>query len=128
MLTILLIENENLIALDIKTLLSHQRFNLIETMDVWLGIQIARELKPDVILSNFSTQTRESYKLLKKLRQDSRSANIPFIFITTDTDPESRELAFELGADEYLTMPIESENLLAVLDAYLAQSCLTACC
>jgi CheY-like chemotaxis protein len=55
------------------------------------------------------------YGVLKKLREDLNTANIPFIFLTSNADPDSRCRAMKLGANDYLTKPVNRTELLEAI-------------
>jgi|GEM_PF-4703663 len=120
MFTVLLIENDNLVAAYIHNFLKARKINLVETMDVWLGSRLARELEPDLIVVHLEFQPLEIYTLIKKLKQSSISNPIPIIFIGAQTDSESKKIALELGADTALTTPLKSSFLKTVIDHYLS--------
>lgn len=119
MFTVLLIENDNLVASYLNSFLRARKINLVETMDVWLGSRLARELEPDLILIHLEFQPVEIYTLIKKLKQSSNSSQIPIIFLGAATDSKSSELALELGANTAITTPLESSCLKAIIDQYL---------
>lgn len=73
---------------------------------------IAKEQKPDVILLDIQMPEMDGYETLQQLRGNSLTANIPVIFLTAQKrDPGSIEKGLALGADEYLTKPIDTEEL-----------------
>jgi two-component system, sensor histidine kinase and response regulator len=76
-------------------------------------IDIAREQTPDVILLDIQMPGMDGFETLKRLRADELTKNIPVIFLTAQKkDPVSIEKGLQLGADLYLTKPIDTEELL----------------
>ncbi len=76
-------------------------------------LAIAKEQKPDVILLDIQMPEMDGFETLKQLRDNPVTAKIPVIFLTAQRkDPASIEKGLELGADEYLTKPIDTEELL----------------
>lgn len=76
-------------------------------------LEIAQQKKPDVILLDIQMPEMDGFETLKHLREHPATAKIPVIFLTAQRkDPQSIEAGLELGADEYLTKPIDTEELL----------------
>ncbi len=76
-------------------------------------LQLATESSPDVILLDIQMPEMDGYETLSHLRANPVTAKIPVIFLTAQRkDPASIEKGLMLGADEYLTKPIDTEELL----------------
>ena len=76
-------------------------------------LEIAKAERPDVILLDIQMPEMDGFETLKHLRAHPATAKIPVIFLTAQKkDPESIQAGFEMGADEYLTKPIDTEELL----------------
>lgn len=74
---------------------------------------IAQEQNPDVILLDIQMPEMDGFETLMHLRANPVTAKIPVIFLTAQRkDASSIEQGLELGADEYLTKPIDTEELL----------------
>jgi len=93
-----------LAARGFRNLLSENNFE--QVMD-YFGQQT-----PDLLLLNVSTARHRSLEILKKIRSDQRIKHIPVIAITSESDLEAREQAMELGANDFLQMPIVSTELI----------------
>ena len=76
-------------------------------------LTIAQEKNPDVILLDIQMPEMDGFETLMHLRANPVTAKIPVIFLTAQRkDASSIEQGLELGADEYLTKPIDTEELL----------------
>lgn len=74
---------------------------------------LANQHMPDVILLDIQMPEMDGFETLKRLRAAPKTAGIPVIFLTAQKkDPTSIEYGLMLGADEYLTKPIDTEELL----------------
>ena len=76
-------------------------------------LTIAKESKPDIILLDIQMPEMDGFETLKRLRSNPETAKIPVVFLTAQKkDPESIAKGLALGADQYLTKPIDTEELL----------------
>ena len=112
---ILLIEDDELIRSNLFELLELEDFNVIGAEDGLVGLISAKEFQPDLIVCDINLPQLDGYEVLRYSRADSRTAKIPFIFLTSETAPESRSRAEEMGANDYLIKPVQIEKLLKVI-------------
>ncbi len=76
-------------------------------------LAIAESAKPDVILLDIQMPEMDGFETFKRLRAKQSTAKIPVILLTAQKkDPDSIAKGLEIGADEYLTKPIDTEELL----------------
>ena len=76
-------------------------------------LQVAAQNHPDVILLDIQMPEMDGFETLKHLRASKKTVNIPVIFLTAQRkDASSIEQGFSLGVDEYLTKPIDIDELL----------------
>jgi signal transduction histidine kinase len=76
-------------------------------------LAMAQEHNPDLILLDIQMPEMDGFETLRHLRANRSTAKIPVVFLTAQKkDPESIEAGLEMGADQYLTKPIDTEELL----------------
>jgi DNA-binding response OmpR family regulator len=109
---ILIIEDCQIIRSLFFDWLELENFNVISAENGYLGLQLAKELQPDLILCDINMPKLDGYGVLKQLRENLTTAKTPFIFLTSETDAESRARAWQLGANDYLTKPVNQGKLL----------------
>jgi|SRR5919199_1320788 CheY-like chemotaxis protein len=119
MKTILVIENEGIIRLNILKLLDRNGFNAIGAEDGKIGLELARELVPDLILCNIIMPKLNGYEVLRELNNDPITATIPFIFITAQATPAEVILGQQQGADYYLNKPFTPNELLQAIAKFI---------
>lgn len=68
---------------------------------------------PDLILLDVMMPGLDGYTVCARLKADARTADIPVIFLTANTQPESEARGFREGAVDYISKPIHAETLLA---------------
>src|SRR5262249_46655367 len=82
-------------------------------------LQAARELPPDLVLSDVMMPKLDGFGLLKALREDERLATIPVILLSARAGEEARVEGMGAGADDYLIKPFSARELLARVRAHL---------
>jgi DNA-binding response OmpR family regulator len=80
------------------------------------GLALARERQPDVVVLDVMMPQMDGWDVCRTLRQDS---TVPILMLTALGDEVDRILGLELGADDYLTKPFSSRELIARLKALL---------
>jgi two-component system, chemotaxis family, chemotaxis protein CheY len=80
------------------------------------GVDALRKLgggKLDIILTDINMPIMDGLKLVKRVRSDEALKNIPIIIITTEGADEDRQRALALGANSYITKPIQAPQVIA---------------
>ena len=72
----------------------------------------ANEFKPDIILLDIMMPKMDGYEVCKKLKSDSKTSDIPVIFITGAADIANEKKAFEVGGSDFITKPINPSLVL----------------
>lgn len=109
---ILVIEDEQTVRENILELLEAEDFNTISASNGLLGVQLAMQQLPDLIVCDVLMPELDGYGVLKMLRQDPLTAKIPFIFLTAKAAKVDFRQGIEMGADDYLTKPFTRAQLL----------------
>lgn len=100
--TILLIENDEILRDDFREILEVENFNVIDAEDGLIGLQLAKDIQPHLILCDINMPNLNGYGVLQKIREDAIIKNTPFIFITSESDPQYRRKAMKIGANDYV--------------------------
>lgn len=125
MKTILVIEDEQPIRANIIKILKFKGFQGIGAPDGTTGVQMARSYLPDLILCDIMMPGPDGYEVLKILSQDPEVATIPFIFLTAKSDRSDMRQGMNLGADDYITKPFTSKELIEAISARLEKQATT---
>ncbi|MEH2022890.1 response regulator [Nostoc sp.] len=118
---ILVIEDEIQICLNIQQILSFSDFNTITANNGLEGLRLAKTEKPDLICCDVMMPELDGYGVLIALRQDPLTESMPVIFLTAKVDRDGLRQGMELGADDYLTKPFSTEELLKAIKLRLAR-------
>jgi len=73
------------------------------------------EFKPDLILTDMYMPGCNGMELASTIRQIGHAFSIPIIFLSSETDIGKQFQAMRTGGDEFLTKPVEPENLIAAV-------------
>lgn len=109
---ILIIEDEPSVRENISVLLGFEGYETITAKNGSEGIKAAVLQMPDLILCDVAMPAISGHDVLKFLKGNKRTANIPLVFITAKADLKDIRLGMDLGADDYLTKPFTREELL----------------
>ena len=116
---VLVVENEPSIAELIAVNLRHNGFAPVWAED---GVAAQRELDavlPDVILLDWMLPGQSGLALARKWRGDSRTRTIPILMLTARGDEPDKVAGLDAGADDYITKPFSTQELLARIRAVL---------
>ena len=123
MATILCIEDEASLLRDLSDELRDAGYRVIEARDGRAGLGAVLQHKPDLVLCDITMPGMSGYDVLEALRTQhaGEMADVPFIFLTALAERHNIIEGKSLGADDYLTKPIDYDVLLATVSARLAQ-------
>jgi len=119
MTKILVIEDTAEIRENILDFLEAEDFEVMAATDGRSGLELARQNQFDLILCDIMMPEMDGYAVITELRQNSATADIPFIFLTAKSDRSDLRLGMNLGADDYLTKPFTPNELLEAITARL---------
>lgn len=116
---VLIVEDEPAIAELIAVNLKHNGFQPVWAED---GVSAQRELDavlPDVILLDWMLPGASGLMLARKWRADSRTKAVPILMLTARGDEPDKVAGLDAGADDYITKPFSTQELLARIRAVL---------
>jgi signal transduction histidine kinase/DNA-binding response OmpR family regulator/ligand-binding sensor domain-containing protein len=117
--TILIVEdNEDMLSYISQHV--REKYRVEEAKNGQEGIDKALEMQPDLILSDIMMPTVDGLQMTKLLKENPLTCHIPVILLTAKASQESKLDGFELFADDYVTKPFNMRELLARINAQLA--------
>ena len=102
MKTILLIEDESALQKTIGDALNQEGFQTLSALDGEVGLRLAKEKRPDMILLDLILPKVNGFEVLKSLKERKETQNIPVIVLTNLESMEDIQKALDLGATTYL--------------------------
>ena len=109
---ILLIEDNTDINETTCELLEIACYEVISAQNGVEGFNLAIKHKPDIILCDIWMPEKDGYSVLKSLKENPETANIPFIFLSASTEASEVKMGKEMGAWGYICKPFTEEELL----------------
>lgn len=120
--TILVIEDEASIREMLQFSLSRAGFAVLEAADARAAQDIIATVLPDLVLLDWMLPGVSGVDLAKKLRQVARTRELPIIMLTARGEDESKVTGLEAGADDYMTKPFSTQELVARIKAVLRRT------
>jgi len=121
---ILIVEDDPKIIKDIKRILEFNECQIITAENGKKALKILSEQKkyPDLIISDIMMPEMNGYNFFNAISNSPTFSHIPFIFISTLDSPEDIRFGKMLGVDDYLTIPINEDDLVATIFGKLKRS------
>jgi two-component system alkaline phosphatase synthesis response regulator PhoP len=117
---ILIIEDDKDIVEAVRYNLEKEKgFSVLAAHSGEEGIELAFELKPQLIILDIGLPGFNGYELCRRLRQDPQTREVPILMLTARVTESDKVLGLELGADDYLTKPFGIRELIARIKAAL---------
>lgn len=79
------------------------------------GLKKLAENRYDLIITDINMPIMDGLKLVKRIRSDDNYKDVPVVVITTEGSQEDRDRAMSLGANEYITKPIQAPKVIATV-------------
>ena len=118
---ILVIEPDATTRNRLAALLTAANFAVLTAKNGPEGWEMILEQGPDLVLCDLLLPELDGFQLLQQVRQNPTTATIPLIILTTLTDKQNLRRAMDLGADDYLPKPLQSQALLKAIAIRLAK-------
>jgi len=114
---ILVIEDDFNVRSIILDILEAEDFLGIGAENGVIGVQLAKEILPDLIICDVMMPGLDGHQVLEELRNYKSTTTIPFIFLTAKSTTTDLRYGMNLGADDYLTKPFTHQDLLEAINS-----------
>lgn len=104
-----------------KNLLTRAGYLVEFAEDGQLGVEMARALRPDLILMDVVMPNLNGFQATRQLRRDEVTAHIPIILVTTKDQQTDRDWGLRQGASDYITKPVDVQLLLKAIERILGR-------
>ncbi len=118
---VLVVEDSSDMRGFIKTMLTEEGFMVVEADNGQQGIEVARQIVPDIIISDVMMPEKTGYQVCRELKTYIGTSHIPIILLSVKYQDDEIIKGLEAGADDYITKPFNLEILLTRLKNLINQ-------
>ncbi len=119
--TVLVVEDDPVILRLLEVNFELEGFAVLLAHDGAEGIEVARQQKPDVIVSDIMMPHTSGLELLTTLKGDPDTKAIPIILLSAKAQTSDLKTGMDAGADDYVTKPFEPLDLVERVNALLSR-------
>jgi CRP/FNR family transcriptional regulator, polysaccharide utilization system transcription regulator len=122
MKTILLIEDNADLRENTAELLEESNYKIITAENGKIGIELAINHLPDLIICDIMMPELDGYEVLEILSKNPLTETIPFVFLTARSENSDLRKGMSLGADDYITKPFKEVELIEAIETRLRKN------
>jgi type IV pilus assembly protein PilB len=119
---VLIAEDDPVMRLLLKRFVEGEGMEFVEAPDGEAALAAIAERAPDLLLTDIHMPKLDGFGLVKGVREALGLTDLPVVVLTTETSDKSQELAFQLGADDYVIKPFRGNIVMARIKAALRRS------
>lgn len=119
--SILIIEDEIAIVDVLTYNLKNEGFEVHAAREGNIGLQLAKELVPDLILLDLMLPGIDGLQICRELRNNPKTENICIVMLTAKSEELDEVVGFNMGADDYVSKPFKMKPLIHRIKAHLRQ-------
>lgn len=116
---ILIVDDISVNVAILENMLTHEGYETMSALNVQEALNLIKETKPSLILSDLSMPEIDGLEFCKMLKRDPSTREIPFIFITVLNTSMEKEEAFKAGAVDYIPKPFDNVEVLMRVSNHL---------
>jgi putative nucleotidyltransferase with HDIG domain len=117
--SVLVVDDSNVLRGILKEELEAEGFRVHLAETGGRGLELARDHRPDVILLDLVLPETDGYEVCRTLKQDEELCQIPVLILSARNELKDKLAGFESGADDYLTKPFFTKELVVRLRTHL---------
>ena len=119
---ILIVEDEAAIRQMLSMALTQEGYNSLEVANVGAAFEMLENLTPDLILLDWMMPGLSGLEFTRRLKKTPNTRSIPIILLTAKSEEADKVTALDAGADDYITKPFSTPELIARIRALLRRS------
>jgi two-component system, cell cycle response regulator DivK len=121
MAKILIVEDNEMNRDMLSRRLQRKGYEVVVALDGQEGVTMAESQAPDLILMDMSLPVLDGWEATRRIKGNEATRGIPIIALTAHAMSTDRQKAFEAGADDYDTKPVELTRLLGKMEVLLSK-------
>jgi two-component system OmpR family response regulator len=119
---ILVIDDESEITQIVEAFLDNAGYEVATENSSIMGIERAKEFKPDLVLLDIMMPNMDGYEICEELKKTSATTSTPVIFLTGKDSRDDGGKSFQVGGDMFVKKPFSCERLLEIINIVLAST------
>jgi len=116
-----IIDNEKHLREVLRLTLEDAGYEVSESTNGIDGLKWVKQNLPDLVLCDVMMPELSGFEVLRELRNDPATVDIPFIYLTGQGDRDERRAGMNLGANDFMTKPFAQKDLVAAIESRLGQ-------
>jgi adenylate cyclase len=120
--SVLIVEDDEMLRTNLAEILELEGFNFHTARNGSEGLELARRILPALIVSDAAMPVLSGFDMIRELRADQATRDIPVIILSAAIEPERKQLGIELGAAEYIIKPFNVDQLIKSIRQRLSGS------
>jgi len=117
---ILIIEDNPSVLRAISYMLEKEGYDMLTAVNGLVGLKKAKEENPDLLILDVMLPGIDGFEICHRLRAESQTAQLPILMLSAKGQAADKSTGLGVGADEYLTKPVERSVLISTVEALLA--------
>lgn len=119
---VLLVDDSKIIHQMIDEVLSANNFRIMNAYNGWEGLEFLKKCKPDIIISDIEMPEMDGYEFCKAIKNSTHLEHIPVMILSSLDSNLDIDRGFEAGANDYLTKPINNDELVSRIQNLLQKN------
>ncbi len=107
----------------VRRVLEAEGFSVVDATDGLTGLEMAKQMQPDLILLDINLPEIDGYDLAKRFRDTPGLQQVPILAVTANVMQGDRERTLKAGCDGYIQKPIDVDRLPEQVKAALQRTC-----
>ena len=107
----LVVDDDKLLLRLVQLNLDKMGIEVLMAEDGQEAIRLATEERPDVILLDIMMPQMDGYEVMRRLKSEKKTRDIPVVMLTAKSNPDDRQRSRDMGAVAYITKPFRLEEL-----------------
>lgn len=118
---VLLCDDEPALRMLVRATLESDAYAIAEACDGEESLDLAKKLRPDVVVLDMMMPGRSGLEVVRALRSDPELASVAVVMLSARASSADRDAALDAGADRYLAKPFSPLELISVVETLLAR-------
>ena len=110
---VLIVEDEQGVVHLLRARLEPEGFQVIAAYDGQAGLRAVTEARPDLLILDLTLPGLDGFEICRRIRQQPETARLPILVLSGRTEEVDKVVMLELGADDYVTKPFNTKELVA---------------